>query len=676
MLHKTGLRLFLTIFLCGFSAVGAKATNLIVTVADDPTGTGNCASAGSCSLRQAISTAASGDAIFFNLPAANCPNGVCTVSLLSGLTVNKSLSFFGPGLRNLIIKPSPSSGLPAFNVLSIIGPNFTTINVNMIGLTISGGYNSTPNPLIIAGGVTIGSANVNLNYVGIINNGGDLAGGIYCQQSNLTITNSLIANNTGKQGGGIYNLGITKIVNSTISGNSATTTVANQISAGGILNDYIAMGGAGNLTLINSTVANNSSQSPFASSGGGVVRYTDQTIADVRNSIIAGNTSSNGNNDVAGFFLSRGNNLIANTTGSTGFGFGGSNDIVNQSANLAPLADNGGQSLTHALLAGSPAINAGNDCVLNLSCAASNPPQNLEFDQRGQPFARKSGAAVDIGAFELQIRKTPFDFDGDGKADVAVARNNDGNLTWYLLNSQTGFTAVTFGIGTDRIVPADYDGDGKTDVAVFRSGTWYIQQSTLGFTGIAFGASDDVPVPADYDGDGKADVAVFRPGTGVWYLQRSTLGFTGITFGQAGDKPVAADYDGDGKTDVAVNRNGTWYLQRSTLGFTGIAFGDSNDKLVPADYDGDGVADIAVFRPSNGAWYVQRSQLGFTGIAFGSSTDLPVPADYDGDGKTDVAVTRANGSALTWYLLRSQDGFTGVGFGTSTDRAVENAYIP
>ena len=290
---------------------------------------------------------------------------------------------------------------------------------------------------------------------------------------------------------------------------------------------------------------------------------------------------------------------------------------------------------------------------------------NYALYQLGNPA---SGSQNTLGT---TAQTTRFDFDGDGKADVAVFRPSMG--VWYLNQSANGFTGVSFGQNGDQIMPADYDGDGKTDVAVFRNGTWYLNRSQLGFIGIAFGEATDIPVPADYDGDGKADIAVFRPTNGTWYLNRSTLGFTGVSFGQAGDRPVAADYDGDGKTDIAVYRAGTWYLNRSQLGITGVSFGEAADKPTSADYDGDGKADIAVFRPSTGTWYLQRSQLGFTGIQFGATGDLPTPGDYDGDGKTDVAVFRP--SVETWYLNRTQSGFTGVLFGATEDLPAPNAFV-
>jgi hypothetical protein len=274
---------------------------------------------------------------------------------------------------------------------------------------------------------------------------------------------------------------------------------------------------------------------------------------------------------------------------------------------------------------------------------------------------------------------TVRDYDGDGRADIAVFRNSSGD--WLVNRSSGGQLQISWGAPSlqDQPVPADYDGDGKADVAVYRktTGQWFIRQSSNGaLVQVSWGAPslDDLPVPGDYDGDGKADIAIYRASTGQWFIQRSSTGtLLQLTWGASslGDIPVPADYDGDHKVDIAVYRGttGEWFILRSSDGsllHTTWGAPSFSDIPIPADYDGDGKADIAVFRGTSGDWFVLRSSDGsLQQVTWGAPSlgDTPVPGDYDLDGKADVAVYRS--STGGWFIRRSSDGgLTNVGWGS------------
>ncbi|HXC72150.1 MAG TPA: VCBS repeat-containing protein [Pyrinomonadaceae bacterium] len=250
-------------------------------------------------------------------------------------------------------------------------------------------------------------------------------------------------------------------------------------------------------------------------------------------------------------------------------------------------------------------------------------------------------------------------YDTDGKADVAVWRQNFsfGTANWFAKNSSTGATVQKlFGQPGDVPVPYDYDGDGRTDMALWRpsTGEWLVINSLTGqLRTVQWGTFGDTPVPGDYDGDRKADLAVWRPSTGNWHIKGYITGGLGLRVGGGfGDVAVSGDYDGDRLTDAAVwnNLSGNWNI--FTYPSRTVTFGHINDIPVPADYDGDFATDFATFQ--NGFWYIKYNIGGVeSNYGFGGPGDTPVPRDYDGDRIADRAVFRPWTSE--WFIGKSTD---------------------
>jgi hypothetical protein len=202
-------------------------------------------------------------------------------------------------------------------------------------------------------------------------------GGVYAVGGDLSIVNSTISGNLAQgaaPGRGIYGEGLDdlSIVNSTISGNSA------EISGGGIYNLNSS------LRITNSTITGNS-----AGSGGGI--YNDQGQFEISNTILNAGASGENIFNSGGTVTSHGYNLSSDDAGGYLTGPG---DQINTDPLLGPLQDNGGSTLTHALLRGSPAIDAGDPSF--------TPPPF--YDQRDSPFVRVFNGRIDIGSFEAQGR--------------------------------------------------------------------------------------------------------------------------------------------------------------------------------------------------------------------------------------------------------------------------------
>jgi hypothetical protein len=258
--------------------------------------------------------------------------------------------------------------------------------------------NSGPGVWNIGGFLTVLDSTLSGNSAGqALDGGGIMSGTLFKTPANVTLVNSTISGNSASRaGGGIAGgyWGVT-IVNSTISGNSAgdsgggvaasfLTIMNSTISGNSTVNSGggIAAGGPIMVTIANSTISGNS-----AGSGGGIYKYLG--YLEISNTILNAGASGENIFNNGGTVTSRGYNVCSDNGGGY---LNGPGDQINTDPLLGPLQDNGGPTLTHAPLPGSPAIDAGDPNF-------TPPPY---YDQRGPCYRRVYGRRIDVGSVEMQ----------------------------------------------------------------------------------------------------------------------------------------------------------------------------------------------------------------------------------------------------------------------------------
>ena len=228
--------------------------------------------------------------------------------------------------------------------------------------------------------------------------------GRYFEISGSTISGNSITDPAGGAGGGIIVFGTLYVNNSTISGNHA-------IGYGGGIYAY---GSGGSLHMTSSTVVLNSAQTnPNRQDAGAGVSMNGSDPNSIINSIIAYNTAADlVDPPDCGLFdntivLTSSYNLVGSSGGSSpgACAFSGTGDVTSTHPGVSQtLANNGGPTPTHALIFGSPAIDAGDPAGCNDGFGLL-----LTTDQRG--MQRPEGGRCDIGAFEWQDKIFQNGFD-------------------------------------------------------------------------------------------------------------------------------------------------------------------------------------------------------------------------------------------------------------------------
>lgn len=460
---------------------------------DAAPGNGICETAagnGVCTLRAAVAEAnalAGDDTISFD-PSVTA----ITVNGQIAITSNMSIIGNGPDATSIQNVAASSTTSRILNITNFI-VNLSSIRLSGGNITGNGGAINNTGTLTLANmdvsdnrasatGGGIRSTNTLSIYNSTVNGNSSTnstSGGISFAGSNLLISNTTLSNNTSFGNGGGINISATvsaNIINTTISGNVAGASsgglflnrgnITNSTISGNTANGALATDGGGGIriqsgantvAILSSTITNNTA--PNSTSGARSGIWHETGTLTLTNSIVAGNVAQDIQRDGTGVITSGGFNLIGeNTSVTTEFPAGSPSgtdyvgtDKAPINALLGPLANNGGPTLTHELLAGSIAIDKGS-------------AQGLTGDQRGYvrtvdlPGTPNSptGDGTDIGAYEANSSPNTAGFAVSGR--VTNTLGDAVPYQWVVLTDGSGNprVALTSSFGYFRIenVPA------------------------------------------------------------------------------------------------------------------------------------------------------------------------------------------------------------------------------
>ena len=387
----------------------------------------NCNDSGAGSLRETIASAGNGFVI--DMGGLDCS----TITLTSGSIAvhQESLHLHGPGADALEIDGNFNDRVFVHDADGVLDIEGVTVGR---GKYFSNVADARGGCIVSAGSVTLTDAAI-VDCVLVGRDDALVRGGGVTTQGNLSLIrstlsgNTVIGSNTGAianaEGGGAVVFGTLNCKYSVISGNAAIPgedrntsggafqTFGSVVIGGSTLSGNYAtsdgaitiQGSSGSAVIFNSTISGNSANSTSAIYTQLPLTVANSTIAFNRALFHRGALYSQHSPLVLQSTIIAGNELLgigesADVTGTDATVVSGSNNLITSSnielpadtitdcPRLAPLADNGGPTRTHALRNDSPAIDAGNNV------------NDLDLDQRGEP--RVAGAVADIGAYEWQ----------------------------------------------------------------------------------------------------------------------------------------------------------------------------------------------------------------------------------------------------------------------------------